>query len=217
MGAGGAGEAISLGDRAPNFVAPTTDGEIELYRWQGRRWALLLVNPAELTPVLATELVALSRLRAELDRRETKVIGVSVDSVAEQSRWRARVERVTGVRVGFPLIGDSAGSVSAKYGIARSGSEPILRTLFVVDPDHVVRLTSAYPPSTGVCFDEVLRALDALRLADRFGVSTPADWRPGGRVIVSPEVDDETAIERFGGFETELPDVRYVDEPSAAG
>jgi alkyl hydroperoxide reductase subunit AhpC len=215
----GAERAISLGDRAPNFVAPTTAGEIEFYRWKGGSWVLLLTHPAERTPVLTTELVALSRLKAEFDRRDTKIIGLSVDSVAEQSRWRADVERITGVRMDYPLIADSAGSVSAKYGIVRSGSEPelFLRTLFMVDPEHVVRLTIAHPPSTGVCFDEVLRTLDALQLADRFGVSTPADWRPGKRVMVSPEVDDETAIERFGGFDTELPDVRYLDDPGATG
>jgi alkyl hydroperoxide reductase subunit AhpC len=213
----GGHDTVAPGDPAPNFTAPSTLGDVEFHRWKGRSWALLLAYPDESSPVLFTELLALARLREHFVQRDAKVICVSGDPVAAQLRRRAELEALAGVGVEFPLIGDSAGAVAAKYGIRASGSA--LRTMLVVDPAHRVRLAIRYPDSVGAGFEEILRLLDALRLVDRHRVHTPAEWRPGGPVIVAPELDDETAFERYGHFDAQVDGLRTMADPGppAAG
>lgn len=208
---------LPLGDPAPNFVAQTTEGEIDFHRWKGRSWAVLFSHPAAFTPVCTTELGEVARLKDEFDRRDTKVIGLSVDPLGAHRRWRSDIEETQGVKLNFPLIGDSAEGVASKYGMIHPGSDRAMtvRSVFVIDPANTIRATTAYPASIGRGFDEILRLLDALQLTDAHGVSTPVEWRPGGRVIVSPATDDETALERFGGFDAERPYLRWVEDPEA--
>lgn len=210
--------SLRLGDPAPNFVAGTTDGAIDFHRWKGRSWAVLFSHPADFNPVCTTELGEVARLKREFERRDTKVIGLSVEPVSAHVRWSEEAE-LDGEGLNFPLIGDSAESVATRYGMIHPGANAYVtvRTVFVIDPDNIVRLTLAYPPQTGRSFTEVLRVLDALQLSDRHGVWTPVGWTPGERVIVSPAIDDETAQERFGGFDAPRPHLRYVEDPATAG
>lgn len=207
----------SLGpdEPAPDFLAATSVGEIEFHRWKGRSWAFFLAQAARSTPVFVTEVLALAALRPELEKRGTKAICLSLDPVSAQHGRRREIEERTGAGVDLPLIADSAGSVAAKYGIDAGGRTPP-RSLFVIDGDHVVRLTMSYPAPVGVDFAEALRALDAVQLADRFDVHTPAAWRPGGRVLASPALDDETLAERFGAPAAELAGLRYLEDPGSA-
>jgi alkyl hydroperoxide reductase subunit AhpC len=204
--------AVGPGDLAPNFTASSDRGEVEFHRWKGASWALLLAHPDDSTPVGITELLALARLREHFARRDAKVICVSADPVAAQARRRAELESLAGIGVEFPLIGDSAGAVAAKYGMAAAGCAA-QRTALVVDPDHRVRLAIPYPDAVGADFGEILRLLDALRLADRFHVHTPAGWRPGGQVLIPPDLDDRTAVECFGRFDARPSGLRMTDDP----
>jgi alkyl hydroperoxide reductase subunit AhpC len=210
---------LQLGDPAPNFVAETTAGQIDFHRWKGGSWALLFSHPADFTPVCTTELAEVARLKPEFERRDTKLIGLSVDPVSAHRRWSADIERIEGIKLNFPLIGDSADSVASLYGMVHPGADAsvTVRTVFVIDPANIIRLTIAYPRQTGRNFAETLRAIDALQLSDRHSVWTPVGWRPGQPVIVSPAVDDETARERFGAFDAKRPYLRYVRDPEADG
>lgn len=210
--------SLLLGDPAPNFVAETTHGSIDFHRWKGRSWAVLFSHPADFAPVCTTELAEVARLHPEFERRDTKVIGLSVDPVSAHERWSVDIERLHDVRLNYPLIGDSTDSVASRYGMIhpRADASVTVRAVFVIDPDNIVRLTIAYPQQTGRSFAEILRVIDALQRSDRHGVWTPVSWRPSDPVIVSPEVDDETARERFGAFEARRPYLRYVDDPGAA-
>lgn len=205
--------AIGAGDTAPDFVASTTEGEIALHRWKAGRWALLVFHAGAFSPICSTDLAALARVQPELDALDTSVAAISADSVADLLRWRGEVEAALGVRVRYPLAGDSTSSIAARYGLdsAAAGDGSLARVLFLIDPGNLVRLTAAYPESTGWNYDELLRAMRAVRLADTRGVATPAGWRPGDRVLVPEAVDDRTATERFGGFDADLPYLRWID------
>jgi thioredoxin-dependent peroxiredoxin len=203
--------AIGAGDRAPDFLASTTEGEIALHRWKADRWALLVFHACVFSPVSTADMAELARLQPELDRLGTKFVAVSDDSVAELVRWRREVEAALGVRLRYPLAGDSTGSVASRYGLARAGDDvSVAHVLLVIDPENRVRLSAAYPERIGSNYEEALRALRALRLADALGVAVPAGWQPGDRVLVPEAVDDCTATERFGSFECELPYLRWV-------
>lgn len=208
--------AVHLGDTAPDFTATTTEGELSFHAWKGDSWAVLFSHPADFTPVCTTELGAVAKLKDEFDARDTKVIGLSVGPIDDHEEWSKDIQKTQGRALNFPLIADD-GSVATAYDMIHPQSDPktTVRSVFVIDPQGKVRLTLTYPPATGRSFDEVLRVIDSLQLTDDHGVATPADWEHGDQVIVSPKIDDETARERFGDFDAEVPYLRYVDDPSA--
>jgi alkyl hydroperoxide reductase subunit AhpC len=215
---------IRINDEAPNFTADTTQGPITFHDWIGDGWAILFSHPKDFTPVCTTELGMVAKLLPEFRKRNTKVIGLSVDPVSGHEKWARDIEETQGAKVDFPMIGDPELKVARLYdmlpadaGTTSEGRTAInnqtVRTVFIVGPDKKVRLTLAYPMSAGRNFDEILRVLDALQLSARFPVSTPANWQPGQDVIISTAVTDEQAREQFGAFKTYTPYLRTTKQP----
>lgn len=207
--------AVRLGDTAPDFTAPSTEGEISFHDWKGDSWAVLFSHPADFTPICTTELGTVAKLKGDFEARDTKVIGLSVDPIEDHEAWSSDIEQTQGVALNFPLVADD-GSVAEAYDMIHPSSDPKLtvRSVFVIAPDNTVRLTLTYPPATGRNFDELLRAIDSLQLTADQGLATPANWEKGDRVVVSPSIDDATAEERFGEVEYQRPYLRLVDDPT---
>jgi alkyl hydroperoxide reductase subunit AhpC len=213
----GEGMSIRLGDEAPDFSADTTEGPLRFYEWKGSSWAVLFSHPKDFTPVCTTELGAVAALKPEFERRNVKVIGLSVDPVASHRRWQQDIQDVTGQRLNFPLIGDADREVSSLYGMIHPNASDTftVRSVFVIGPDHKVTLTLTYPASTGRNFEELLRVIDSLQLTATYSVATPADWREGEDVIVAPAVSDEDARARFPrGFVAKKPYLRVTPQPN---
>jgi alkyl hydroperoxide reductase subunit AhpC len=209
--------SIRLGDPAPDFTAPTTEGELSFHDWKGDSWAVLFSHPKDFTPVCTTELGAVAALKGEFDRRDVKVIGLSVSSLDDHERWADDIEQTQGAALNFPLIADPDRQVADLYGMVHPNADDTatVRSVFVIGPDHTVKLTLTYPAATGRNFDELLRVIDSLQLTATQGLATPADWRPGERLIVTPAVSDEDARTRFGSFDAPRPYLRYVDAPAS--
>lgn len=208
--------AIRLGDEAPNFTANTTEGELTFHDWKADSWAVLFSHPKDYTPVCTTELGYTAQLKAEFDARNVKAIAVSVDSVESHDGWVSDIEETQGTAVNFPIIGDPDRTVADLYDMIHPNADNTLtvRSVFVIGPDNKVKLTLTYPASTGRNFDEILRVIDSLQLTAERQLATPVNWTPGDRVIVSPGVSDEEAVERFGSFDAPKPYLRYVDAPA---
>jgi alkyl hydroperoxide reductase subunit AhpC len=209
--------ALQLGDTAPDFTADSTEGTIRFHEWLGDSWGILFSHPKDFTPVCTTELGEVARLKAEFDKRNTKVIGVSVDSVASHESWLNDIEDATGQRLNYPLLGDEDHKVADLYGMIHPNANDTLtvRSVFVIGPDKKVKLTITYPASTGRNFEEILRVIDSLQLTSDYSVSTPVNWRDGEDVIIAPAIDDDTAKERFPkGFRTIKPYLRYTPQPN---
>jgi alkyl hydroperoxide reductase subunit AhpC len=209
--------SIRLGDDAPDFTADTTQGPIRFHEWKGSGWAVLFSHPKDFTPVCTTELGALAALKPEFDRRNVRVIGLSVDPVDSHHRWAGDIADVTGQHLNFPLIGDPDRRVSDLYGMIHPNANDTftVRSVFVVGPDNKVKLTLTYPASTGRNFEELLRVIDSLQLTARYSVATPADWKQGQDVIVAPAVSDDDARARFpGGFVAKKPYLRVTPQPT---
>jgi thioredoxin-dependent peroxiredoxin len=218
--------ALRIGDEAPNFKAQTTEGTIDFHQWIGNGWAILFSHPKDFTPVCTTELGYMARIKPEFDRRGTKVIGLSVDSVEDHARWADDIRETQGTAPNYPIIGDADFAVSKLYdmlpasvsGDARSrtaAENQTVRTVFLIGPDKKVKLILMYPMSTGRNFDEVLRVLDSLQLTARYRVSTPANWKQGEDVIISGAVTDEEARKQWpGGWRSPRPYIRIVHQPS---
>jgi alkyl hydroperoxide reductase subunit AhpC len=209
---------LRLGDTAPDFEAETTDGHVSFHQWKQGKWAVLFSHPADFTPVCTTELGRVAALKAEFDRRNTKVIGLSVDSLEQHHQWKGDIADVTGHTLNFPVIADPDRVVANLYDMIQpnASATTTVRSVFIVDPANKVRLTLTYPASTGRNFDELLRVLDSLQLTDAYQVATPADWEHGDQVIVGLGVSDEKAKELFPrGFETKKPYLRMTPDPSA--
>jgi thioredoxin-dependent peroxiredoxin len=209
--------AIRLGDDAPNFTASTTQGEIDFYDWKGDSWAVLFSHPKDFTPVCTTELGAVAKLKGEFDRRNVKVIGLSVDPVDSHLEWEKDIEETQGEAVNFPMIADPDRKVADLYDMIHPNANDTLtvRSVFVIGADNKVKLTLTYPASTGRNFDEILRVIDSLQLTAEHKVATPANWNDGDKVIIVPAVSDEEAKERFpGGWDAKKPYLRMVDQPS---
>jgi alkyl hydroperoxide reductase subunit AhpC len=206
---------IRLGDEAPNFTADTTEGTIDFHAWKEGAWAVLLSHPGDFTPVCTTELGATAGLKAEFDARNVKAIAVSVDSVTDHNAWADDIGEVTGNPLNFPIIGDTDRSVSNLYDMLHpnAGDTSTVRSVFIIDSANKVRLTMTYPKSVGRNFDEILRVIDALQLTDKASVSTPADWVPGAKVIVSPALSTADAIDKFGDVEEVKPYLRWTPQP----
>ena len=207
--------AIRLGDVAPNFEVDTTDGPIDFHAWQGSSWAVLFSHPADFTPVCTTELGRTAALQEEFAKRNVKTIAVSVDPVESHRGWAGDIRDVGGTDLNFPIIADQDRVVSELYDMIHpgEGDTSTVRSVFIIDPSHKVRLTLTYPKSVGRNFSEILRVIDALQLTDSAPVSTPVDWEPGERVIVSPLLSTEDARQRFGDVEEVKPYLRWTPQP----
>jgi alkyl hydroperoxide reductase subunit AhpC len=207
--------AIQLGDEAPNFTAETTEGSVDLYNYLGDGWGILFSHPADFTPVCTTELGAVAKLKDEFAKRDTKVIGVSVDSLDHHSEWAQDIEDVTGAKLNFPLVADTDRNVADLYGMIHPNANDTMtvRSVFVIGPDKKVKLTLTYPAATGRDFTEILRALDSLQLTAKYKVATPSDWRQGEDVIITTAVSDEEAAERFPGYKTIKRYLRTTPQP----
>jgi alkyl hydroperoxide reductase subunit AhpC len=208
--------AIRLGDEAPDFAAETTEGQIRFHEFLGDSWGILFSHPADFTPVCTTELGMAAKLAPEFAKRDTKVIGLSVDPLASHELWARDIEEVTGQRLNFPLIADTDGEVADLYGMIHPNASDTttVRSVFVIGPDKKVKLTLTYPASTGRDFGEILRVLDSLQLTAAYRVATPVDWRRGEDVIITPAVPDAEAAELFPGYETVKPYLRKTPQPT---
>ena len=209
--------AIRLGDDAPDFTADSTDGPIHFHEWKGDSWAVLFSHPKDFTPVCTTELGRVASLKPEFDKRNVKVVGLSVDGVAEHERWSQDITDVTGSSLNFPLLADPDRKVADLYDMIHPNANDTLtvRSVFVISPDNKVKLTLTYPASTGRNFDELIRVIDSLQLTAKHKVATPADWKSGEDVIIVPAVSDEDAKVAFpGGWETKKPYLRVVKQPT---
>lgn len=208
--------AVRLGDDAPNFTAETTEGTIDFLEWKKGSWAVLFSHPKDFTPVCTTELGTVARLKPEFDKRNVKVIGLSVDSVPSHHEWAGDIGETQGTPLNFPIIGDEDRVVSDLYDMIHPNALDTLtvRSVFVIGPDDKVKLTLTYPASTGRNFDELLRAIDSLQLTANYKVATPANWTDGDDVIIGGSVSDEEAKELFpDGWEAPKPYLRIVPQP----
>jgi alkyl hydroperoxide reductase subunit AhpC len=208
--------ALQLGDEAPDFTATSTEGELKFHEYLGDSWGVLFSHPADFTPVCTTELGAVAALKPEFDKRNTKVVGLSVDALDNHETWSQDIEDVTGSKLNFPLVADTDRSVADKYGMIHPNASDTMtvRSVFVVGPDKKVKLTLTYPAATGRDFGEILRVIDSLQLTAKHKVATPADWRQGEDVIITTAVSDEEAAERFPGYETLKPYLRKTPQPT---
>ena len=197
--------ALRIGDTAPDFQAETTEGTIDFHQWIGNSWVILFSHPKDFTPVCTTELGTMARIKDQFDRRNTKIIGLSADSVEEHRRW-AKVEETQGAAVNYPMIGDPELEVSKLYGMLPAEAVPgkrtpadnaTVRTVFLIGPDKKIKLMLFYPMTTGRNFDEIVRVLDSIQLTAKHKVATPANWRQGGEVIIAGSVGDEDARKLF--------------------
>ncbi|MET4698449.1 alkyl hydroperoxide reductase subunit AhpC [Constrictibacter sp. MBR-5] len=207
---------LQLGDIAPNFTAETTQGKIDFHEFIGNGWAVLFSHPANFTPVCTTELAEVARLKPEFDRRNVKVIGLSVDELPSHAKWEKDIEETQGQSVNFPIIADADRNVSTLYGMIHPNADAkvTVRSVFVVGPDKKVKLIITYPPSTGRNFDEILRVIDSLQLTADFKVATPVNWNHGQDVIIVPSVNNEDAKTLFpGGWKELKPYLRMVPQP----
>ncbi|MDX9861450.1 MAG: peroxiredoxin [Rhodospirillales bacterium] len=208
--------AIRLGDTAPDFTAVTTEGTIKFHDWLGDSWAVLFSHPKDFTPVCTTELGSLAGLKSEFDKRNVKVIGLSVDPIDDHRRWATDIKETQGNALNFPVIADSDRKVSDLYDMIHPNANDTLtvRSVFVIGPDKKVKLTLTYPASTGRNFAELLRVIDSLQLTAKHSVATPADWKQGEDVIIVPSVSNEDAKTKFpGGWRELKPYLRLVPQP----
>lgn len=207
--------SVRLGDIAPDFEAPTTQGPIKFHEWKAGTWAILFSHPKDFTPVCTTELGMAAGLKGEFEKRNCKVIGLSVDSVESHMKWEGDIKDVTGNEVNFPMIGDPDKHVANLYDMIHPNASDTLtvRSVFVIGPDNKVKMTLTYPASTGRNFIELLRVLDSLQLTSKFSVATPADWKQGEDVIISGAVSDADAAVKFPGYVTKKPYLRVTPQP----
>ncbi len=208
--------ALQLGDIAPDFTADTTEGKISFHEWIGDGWCILFSHPKDFTPVCTTELGYMAKLKPEFDKRNVKVLAVSVDPVSDHHVWAKDIKDTQGVLPNYPLVGDEDRKVASLYGMIHPNALDSLtvRTVFVIGPDKKIKLTLTYPASTGRNFDEVLRVIDSLQLTAKHSVATPVNWKHGDEVIIVPSLNDEAAKAKFpNGWRTEKPYLRYVPQP----
>jgi alkyl hydroperoxide reductase subunit AhpC len=216
---------LRLNDMAPDFEADTTLGRIRFHEFIGDSWCVLFSHPKDFTPVCTTELGYLAGMQAEFEKRNCKIVGLSVDAVDDHDRWSVDIEKSQGHKVGYPMIGDSDLSVAKLYGMLpadagdtctgrTAATNATVRTVFMIGPDKKIKLMLVYPMTTGRNFDEVIRVIDSLQLTANHRVSTPVNWNPGEDVIVAGSVSDDEAKEIFGDFEAPKPYIRIVPQPS---
>jgi alkyl hydroperoxide reductase subunit AhpC len=217
--------SLRINDVAPDFTAETTQGKINFHEWIGNGWAILFSHPKDFTPVCTTELGYMAGLQPEFEKRNCKIIGLSVDPVTSHDKWSKDIEETQGHKVNYPLIGDPELKVAKLYDMLPAGAgessegrtpadNATVRTVFIIGPDKRIKLMLSYPMSTGRNFDEILRALDSIQLTAKHKVSTPVNWKPGDDVILSGAVSDEEAKRMYpGGFKAPKPYLRIVPQP----
>jgi alkyl hydroperoxide reductase subunit AhpC len=215
--------ALRIGDEAPNFTAETTQGKIDFHQWIGNGYAILFSHPKDFTPVCTTELGYMAKLKPEFEKRNTKVIGLSIDPVDDHSKWAKDIEETQGAAPNYPIIGDADLNVAKLYDMIHPNAtggkrtavdNATIRSVFVIGPDKKVKLTLTYPMSTGRNFDEVLRVLDSIQLTAKHSVATPVNWKPGEDVIIPTSVSDDDAKKKYpAGFKTLKPYLRTVSQP----
>ena len=215
---------LRINDTAPDFTADSTEGEISFHDWIGDGYAVLFSHPKDFTPVCTTELGMMAGMADAFSKRNAKIIGVSVDPVEDHHKWKSDIQTYTGNSVAYPMIGDPEMKVAKLYDMlpAEADGDPqsrtpadnaTVRTVFIIGPDKKVKLSMTYPMTTGRNFDEILRALDSIRLTAEHKVATPAGWTDGGDVIITGGVSDEEAKEKFGSFDQKLPYIRTTKQP----
>ncbi len=208
---------IHLGDIAPDFEANTTEGTINFHDWIGDGWAILFSHPADFTPVCTTELGETAKLKEEFDKRQCKIIAISVDSVKEHKAWVSDIEETQGRAVNFPIIGDEDKTISRLYDMLHPGEDDssAVRSVFLIDPNKKIRMTLTYPKSAGRNFNEILRVLDSIQLTDGYKVATPVNWHDGDDVIILPSLSDDEAKGLFPrGWKALKPYLRMVKQPN---
>ena len=217
--------ALQLGDIAPDFTAETTEGPISFHQWLGDSWGVLFSHPKDFTPVCTTELGSMARLKPEFDKRNAKIIGLSVDPVDNHARWAVDIQESMGYAPNFPMIGDTTLAIAKTYGMLPASTEgtcegrtaatnQTVRTVFIIGPDKKVKAVLVYPMSVGRNFDEVLRLLDGLQMNAKHNVATPVNWKPGEDVVIPTSVSDEDARKKYPqGFKTHKPYLRTVSQP----
>jgi alkyl hydroperoxide reductase subunit AhpC len=209
--------SVRLGDTAPDFTADTTQGTIHFHEWLGDSWGVLFSHPKDFTPVCTTELGYVARIKPEFDKRNVKVIGLSVDPVDSHVKWEGDIAETQGTAVNFPMIGDADRKVSDLYDMIHPNANDTftVRSVFIVGPDKKVKLTLTYPASTGRNFDEILRVIDSLQLTATYKVATPANWEDGDDVIIGAAVSDDEAKTLFPqGWKTVKPYLRVLPQPN---
>ncbi len=215
---------LQLGEDAPDFEADTTEGRIRFHEWIGDSWAVLFSHPKDFTPVCTTELGYMARIQPEFERRGVKIIGLSVDAIANHEKWADDIEETQGARPNYPIIGDADFNVSKLYGMLPASTagdfksrtpadNQTVRNVFVIGPDKKIKLVLVYPMSTGRNFDEVLRVIDSLQLTSKHKVSTPVNWQPGEDVIIGGAVSNDEAKEIFGEWKEPKPYIRIIPQP----
>ena len=219
--------SLQIGDMAPDFEAQTTEGPIRFHDWIGNAWCMMFSHPKDFTPVCTTELGYMAKIKPEFDKRNCKIIGLSVDPVSSHEKWAADIKETQGYAPNYPVIGDSDLKVSKLYCMipasANGGAEgrtatdnQTVRNVFIIAPDKTIKLLISYPMSTGRNFDEVLRVLDSVELTAAYKVATPVNWKPGEDVIIVPSVSDDEARTRFpAGWKAIKPYIRVVHQPGA--
>jgi alkyl hydroperoxide reductase subunit AhpC len=217
---------LQIGDTAPDFDADTTEGHISFHDWIGDKWAVLFSHPKDFTPVCTTELGYMAKIKPEFDRRDVKIIGLSVDPIGDHERWAADIEETQGQAPNFPIIGDADFNVAKHYGMLPAGTSgdakartpadnQTVRNVFVIGPDKKIKLVLVYPMTTGRNFDEVLRVIDSLQLTATHKVSTPVNWRQGEDVIIAGSVSDDQARRIYPqGWKAPRPYIRIVPQPN---
>ena len=217
--------SLRINDTAPDFTADTTAGEISFHDWVGDGYAVLFSHPKDFTPVCTTELGYMAGLMDEFTARNCKILGISVDPVENHNKWKTDIEHVSGNKVDYPMIGDEKLEVAKLYdmlpasaGDTSEGRTPAdnatVRSVFVIGPDKKVKLVLTYPMTTGRNFDEILRTIDSIQLTAKHQVATPANWKQGEDVIITPAVSNEDAKARFGDYEEVLPYLRKTKQPA---
>ena len=217
--------ALRIGDEAPDFTAQTTQGSIKFHEWIGDGWAILFSHPKDFTPVCTTELGYMAGLKPQFEKRQCKIVGLSVDSVEDHARWSKDIEETQGHAVTYPMIGDSDLKVAKLYDMIHPNAtgeakgrtaqdNATIRSVFIIGPDRKVKAMLTYPMSTGRNFDEVLRLLDSIQLTAKHKVATPVNWKQGQDVIIVPAVGEDEAKQRFpGGWTAKKPYIRVVPQP----
>jgi alkyl hydroperoxide reductase subunit AhpC len=217
--------SLTIGDTAPDFTAESSEGTISLHEWLGDSWGAIFSHPKDFTPICTTELGVLAKLKPEFDKRGVKILALSVDPVEKHAGWAADIEKSQGAAPNYPLVGDADFSVSKAYGMlgADVSGDPADRTaadnqtvrgVYVIGPDKKIKLILLYPMTTGRNFDEILRVIDSLQLTAKNKVATPANWKQGDDVVIASSVSNDAAKEIFGSWESPLPYIRIVPQPS---
>ncbi len=210
--------ALHIGSVAPDFTQESTEGTINFHQWLGNHWGILFSHPKDFTPVCTTELGMVAKLKAEFDKRNVKVIGVSVDPVDSHKKWVGDIEDTQSVKMNFPVLGDADKKVSKLYDMIHPEWNDTLtvRSVFIIDPNKKIRLIITYPASTGRNFQEILRVIDSLQLTDQHSVATPVDWKQGNDVIIAPALQDQAEMKKKfpKGWKELRPYLRITPDPS---